>query len=50
MTQQGPRCYSSRMCNTYALEITRKSLFSLHHSELACMEQSQAGTDAHNLL
>ena len=32
------------------LEITQKSLFSLYHSELAWMEQSEAGITAHNLL
>ena len=32
------------------LEITRKSLFTLYHSELAWMKQSEAGINAHNLL
>ena len=32
------------------LEITQKSLFTLYHSELAWVEQSKVGTNAHNLL
>ena len=32
------------------LEIIQKRLFSLYHSELSWMEQSQAGITAHNLL
>ena len=29
---------------------TQKSLFTLYHSELAWMDQSQAGINAHNVL
>ena len=38
-----------KMKHYKTLEITQKSLFTLHHSELAWMEQSQAGINAHNL-
>ena len=34
----------------YTLEITQKSLFTLYHSELAWMEQSEPGINAHNVL
>ena len=42
-------CYFKK-CDTQTLEITRKSLLTLHHSELAWMEQSQAGINDHKLL
>ena len=32
------------------IEITRKSLLTLHYSELAWMKQSKAGINAHDLL
>ena len=50
MKQQGRRCYSCRMCDTQTLEITQKSLFTLYYSNLAWMEQSEAGINAHSLL
>ena len=36
-----------KLYDTQTFEITRKSLFTLHHSELAWMEQSEASINAH---
>ena len=50
MKQQRQRAARAGCVIRKRFKITRKSLFTLYHSELAWMEQSQAGINAHNLL
>ena len=50
MKQQGRRAARAGCVKCKRLKLLKNTLFNLYHSELAWMEQSQAGINARNLL